>query len=75
MDNQIKSDLNVTNIKTIRENLIQKEKNIKEQENDIQSIVFTRMYERRMNRKVWKCSYYGWNINLTHYYISYKKYF
>ena len=40
----------------MRESIIQNEKKIREKENTIQSIVFTRMYERRMNIKVWKCS-------------------
>ena len=54
MDNKNKLDWNVTNIETVRENIIQNEKNIREQENIFQSIVFTRIYERRMNIKVRK---------------------
>ena len=36
----------------MKEKIIQNEKNIREQEYAIQSIVFTRMYVRRMNKKV-----------------------
>ena len=54
MDNKIILDWNVTSIATVRESIMQNEKNIREQEYAIQSIVFTRIYERRMNIKVWK---------------------
>ena len=52
MDTKNGKDWSVTSIKTVRENIMQDEKIIREQEYAIQSIVFTRMYERRMNRKV-----------------------
>ena len=58
MDTKNGKDWSVTNIKIVRENIMQDEKSIREQEYAIQSIVFTRMYERRMNRKVWKCFNY-----------------
>ena len=51
MDNN-KKEWSVTIIKTVGENIMQNEKNIREQEYAIQSIVFTRIYERRMNLKV-----------------------
>ena len=54
MDNKNKLNWSVTSIITVRENIMQNEKSIRERENAIQSIVFTRMYERRMNKKVWK---------------------
>ena len=57
MDNKMILDSNITNIYTMRENIIQNEKNIRERENTIQSTVFARMYERRMNIKVRKCFY------------------
>ena len=56
MDNN--KDWSVTSITTMKEKIIQNEKNIREQEYAIQSIVFTRMYVRRMNKKVWKCFNY-----------------
>ena len=55
IDNKKILDSNITNIKTMRENIIQNEKNIRNRENTIQSTVFARMYERRMNIKVRKC--------------------
>ena len=58
MDNKNKLDINASNTKTVRESIIKNEKNIREQENTIQSIVFTRIYERRMNKIVWKCFNY-----------------
>ena len=58
MDNKNKLDWSVTSIATMRDNIMQNEKSIREQEYAIQSIVFTRIYERRMNRKVWKCFNY-----------------
>ena len=54
MENKNKLNWSVTSITTVRENIMQNEKSIRERENTIQSIVFTRIYERRMNRKVWK---------------------
>ena len=51
-------DWNAKSIKIMRENITQKEKNIRKLENTIQSIVFRRTYERRMNLKVWKCFNY-----------------
>ena len=54
MDNKKKLDWNSSNTQTVRESIILNEKIIREQENIIQSIVFTRIYERRMNIKVWK---------------------
>ena len=51
MDNY-KKDWSVTSIKTVSENIMQNEKNIRERENTIQSTIFARMYERRLNRKV-----------------------
>ena len=58
MDNKNKLNWSVTSIKKVRENIMQNEKSIREQENAIRSIVFTRIYERRMNIKVWKCFNY-----------------
>ena len=54
MNNKNILDWSITSIKTVRESIIKNEKSIREQENTIQSIVFTRMYERRMHKKVWK---------------------
>ena len=58
MDNKNKLDWNAKSIKIVKENITQKEKNIRELENTIQSIVFARTNERRMNLKVWKCFNY-----------------
>ena len=54
MDNKNNIDWSVTSIKTVRENIMQNEKNIRKLEKAIQSIVFARIYEKRMNIKVWK---------------------
>ena len=54
MDNKKKLDWSVTSITTARKSIIENEKKIRERENTIQSIVFTRIYERRMDIKVWK---------------------
>ena len=43
---------------------MQNEKKIREQEYTIQTIVFTRMYERRMNIKVWNYFSHNWNIDI-----------
>ena len=53
MDNKNKLDWSVTSIATIRDSIMHNEKSIREQEYAIQSIVFTRIYERRMDEKVW----------------------
>ena len=72
MDNKNNLDWNATNIEIMRENIIQNEKNIREQEYTIQSIAFTRMYETRMNRKVWSFIHspntkpITWNIKLNY---------
>ena len=58
MDNKNKIDWSVTSIATMRDSIIQNENCIREQEYAIRSIVFTRIYERRMNIKVWKCFNY-----------------
>ena len=52
---------------TIRTDLIKREKEIRQQECNIQSIIFSRIYEKNLNQKVWKYLYYIWNaivINL-----------
>ena len=51
-ENKNKLDWSDTSITKARESIIQNEKSIREQEYAVQSIVFTRMYERRMNIKV-----------------------
>ena len=53
-DNKSKLDWNASNTKTVRESIMQNEKRIREQENTIQSVVFTRIYERRLNKKSMK---------------------
>ena len=49
-------DLNQPNIEAIREDIMQREKNIWQQEQEIQNVVFQRIYARRMNKKVRKRS-------------------
>ena len=51
--NEVKlKNLNQSTTETIKEDIIQREKDIWQQEQKIQNVMFQRIYERRMKRQV-----------------------